>query len=197
MDKVFKINQRLIKGVSLKNMYPKLPALLFFILSVGLSSCFQDSDDLPQDPAESLLKQLSEVDTVQLKKDIAIIDDSLAAHNIEFDTEPYGVRYRIETLGTGSYPPLNSNVIIKYKGRFLNDGIEDKGIYFDENIGGIAFYLPNLIMGWQLTLPLLPTNTKVTLYIPSGYAYGSSGNTNGGIPPNANLIFEIELIDFY
>jgi peptidylprolyl isomerase len=49
-----------------------------------------------------------------------------------------------------------------------------------------------LIDGWQIILTTFSEGTKATLYIPSVYAYGAQGS--GPVPPNASVIFEIELV---
>jgi FKBP-type peptidyl-prolyl cis-trans isomerase len=83
---------------------------------------------------------------------------------------------------------------VKYKGTLLSNPDLPP---FDESVSGTKFPFPlsGLILGWQLVLPkFVPVGTKVTLYIPSGYAYGASVAAGGKIPANANLIFDIELV---
>jgi FKBP-type peptidyl-prolyl cis-trans isomerase len=57
----------------------------------------------------------------------------------------------------------------------------------------VKFLLGDLILGWQLGLPLINEASKATLYIPSGLGYGSTGSNS--IPANANLIYEIQLLN--
>ena len=57
-----------------------------------------------------------------------------------------------------------------------------------------SYKLNQLIVGWQLVIPLVPSGSKITAYIPSGYGYGVNGGANGKVPSNAILIFDIELI---
>jgi FKBP-type peptidyl-prolyl cis-trans isomerase FkpA/FKBP-type peptidyl-prolyl cis-trans isomerase FklB len=52
-----------------------------------------------------------------------------------------------------------------------------------------------LIQGWQIGFTLLNKGSKATLYVPSSLGYGPNGYPPS-IPANANLVFEIELIDF-
>jgi FKBP-type peptidyl-prolyl cis-trans isomerase len=136
--------------------------------------------------------RITAVDQVQLEKDKGLIDAYLVSKNItNVIIEPNGVRYVINTMGTGSkIPCLESRIRIAYTGWNLQS---TKSNAFDSNANA-TFTLSGLILGWQLVLPLVPGGSKVTLYVPSGYAYGSSVAAGGKIPANANLVFEIELL---
>ncbi|WOK08290.1 FKBP-type peptidyl-prolyl cis-trans isomerase [Imperialibacter roseus] len=147
-----------------------------------------------QDLLDSALKN---VDQTQLDIDTKIIDDSLAVWGFTdvILTEPQGVRYKIDTLGNGEKPKLESIVWIKYSGKLLSTGEE-----FDAG-DKLETYLYRLIAGFQTTLPLIPNGSTITLYIPSGLGYGandvrdSSGKV--AIPKNSNLIFDIELFGVF
>ena len=136
--------------------------------------CYQDPLLLPE---------------VQLAKDVATIDQYLAAKGISAQADTSGIRYTIQSLGTGAAPTLSSCVLIKYTGKLLPGGS-----LFDQNTSGFKSPLKNLIGGLRTGLQYLPSGTKATFYIPSGKAYGpvSSGSK---IPANANLMFELELVD--
>ena len=131
------------------------------------------------------------------RKDQSAIDREkilqyLADNNITNAVEdPSGIFHVIDQPGSGGHPNLASTVIVKYKGYFL-----DKTV-FDQTDPGktIEFPLFNLIQGWQIAIPLLQKGGKGTFWIPSELGYGS--NPPGGIPADAVLIFEIELVDFY
>jgi FKBP-type peptidyl-prolyl cis-trans isomerase len=126
---------------------------------------------------------------VQLAKDVAIIDQYLSDKGIAAQTDPSGLRYTIQSLGTGPTPTLSTCVLTKYTGTLLSTGAQ-----FDQNMLGYKAPLKKLILGWRTGLQILPKGTKATLYIPSGMAYGP--NSSGSrIPANANLVFEIELVD--
>jgi FKBP-type peptidyl-prolyl cis-trans isomerase FkpA len=136
--------------------------------------------------------KLTGISQDQLAIDIGKIDAFLASNNItNVLIEPNGTRYVINTLGTSDkIPCLESRVRIAYTGWNIQS---TKSNAFDSN-SDATFTLSGLILGWQLVLPLVPGGSKVTLYIPSVYAYGSSVAAGGKIPANANLVFEIELL---
>ncbi len=156
-----------------------------------MSSCLPDVD--PLTPQEALDQQINNVNKTQLEADLKVIDDSLARWSITASKEPYGVRYVLQTEGTGTKPALDNVVVAKYTGRLLKTG----AVFAPTDTINIRLY--DLIVGWQTTMPLIPKGSKVTLYIPSGYGYGSVDiRDNQGavlIPRNSNLIFDIELLD--
>jgi FKBP-type peptidyl-prolyl cis-trans isomerase FklB len=167
--------------------------VIVMLLIVGLAflhSC--GSDDDPTCTKEVAADKISKVDQARLTTDIATIEAYLTSKGIVAQSEPNGVRYVVSSLADADPPCLESRITAKYKGNLLTN---PDGTPFDESTTGITFPLSGVILGWQLVLPkFVPVGSKVTLYIPSGYAYGSSVSAGGKIPANANLIFEIELV---
>lgn len=155
--------------------------ILFLTATVlmGLSSCLK-KEDLPP-PHDAL---------AQLGKDTIAIRNFLTLNNINAQKlEPTGIYYQILTSGTGTITPTStSKVTVKYKGRFLNGNVFD-----DSKQDSVVFTLGGTIAGWQLGIPLIKKGGKMRLIISSGYGYQQYGL--GPIPPNANLDFDIELVD--
>jgi len=106
-------------------------------------------------------------------------------------TTASGLQYKMIEEGTGENPSINSTVKVHYTGKFLDGEVFDSSV---DNGSPIEFPLTNVILGWQEGVQLLKPGGKVELYVPSDLAYGPQGRP--GIPPNATLIFEIELISF-
>ncbi|HEX4001664.1 MAG TPA: FKBP-type peptidyl-prolyl cis-trans isomerase [Candidatus Acidoferrales bacterium] len=104
-------------------------------------------------------------------------------------TLPSGLQYKILTAGTGPKPAASDTVVCNYRGTFIN------GTEFDSSYKRnqpATFPLNGVIKGWTEALQLMPVGSKWELYIPSDLAYGPSGR--GPIPPNATLIFQVELL---
>jgi FKBP-type peptidyl-prolyl cis-trans isomerase FkpA len=127
--------------------------------------------------------------TDQLVKDIQTIDDYLAAQKIIAVKDPSGLRYVVTTVGTGAKPSLYSNVNVNYVGKIV-----ESGQIFSKSSSPITLSLYTTISGWQIGLPLVNKGSKVTLYIPSGLAYGAEGTSDGSIPSNTNIAFDVEML---
>ncbi len=138
--------------------------------------------------------ELIAVHNQQLMLDMMIIDDSLANSDTVALIHPTGVRYFIEQ-GTGESPTLSNSVTINYSGEFFN-GV-NAGVVFD-NANNVNFSLVNLIVGWQIMIPEMKIGGKLTMILPSSFAYGPGGNIGASpaIGPNEILVFDVELIDF-
>lgn len=105
-----------------------------------------------------------------------------------------GLKYIVKTSGTGETPQAGMKVSVHYEGTFLN------GETFDSSVkrgNPIEFPVGKgmVIPGWDEALLTMKKGEKRTLIIPPDLAYGSKG-FGGVIPPNAWLVFEVELIDF-
>lgn len=122
----------------------------------------------------------------QQAKDVAEIDNYLEENQIDAQVHESGIRYMVKIKGGGQSPKASDIVKVKYKGYFFS------GQTFDANNTGISFRLSQLIDAWKLMIPEMQEGGKITIYAPSRYCYGKTGS--GSIPPNSNLIFDIELL---
>ena len=105
-------------------------------------------------------------------------------------TTPSGLKIQDLKVGDGASPKMGQTVRVHYIGK-LENGKEFNNSY----TGGkpIDFKLGEVIEGWNEGLQTMKVGGKRKLFIPSNLAYGPRGRP--GIPPNSNLIFEIELLD--
>ena len=126
----------------------------------------------------------------QLAADTVAIDAYLASKNIKALRGKSGLRYVVTHQGTGAKPTMKDTLTVMYKGSLL-----ENGNVFDQSRSPLEYPLAKFIVGWQIGFQLLPKGTKATLYIPSSLGYGMNGYPPD-IPANANLVFDVELIDF-
>jgi FKBP-type peptidyl-prolyl cis-trans isomerase len=94
------------------------------------------------------------------------------------------------TQGTGPKPTAADTVVCQYKGTLL-DGTEFDSSY--KRGQPATFAVGRIIKGWTEALQLMPVGSKWQIFIPPDLAYGDRGAGNV-IPPNATLIFEVELV---
>lgn len=122
----------------------------------------------------------------------------LEGKGIEALKDSSGVFYIVGTEGSGAIPDVCSNITINYVGKLAANDVE-----FDKTTGTpFTYTLGALIPGWIKGLKHVKPGGKIKLYIPPSLAYGSAGasrtDQNGNqvvvIPPNAILVFDIELI---
>jgi FKBP-type peptidyl-prolyl cis-trans isomerase len=104
-------------------------------------------------------------------------------------TLPSGLQYRVLTAGSGRRPAAGDRVTVNYRGRLID------GTGFDSSFDRgepATFPVSGVIAGWSEALQLMPEGSSWELVIPAGLAYGASGA--GPIPPDATLIFQVDLL---
>jgi len=99
-------------------------------------------------------------------------------------------------IGTGVSPKTGQTCVMHYTGWLYANGA--KGMKFDSSVDrGQPFEFPigagRVIRGWDEGVATMKVGGKRTLIIPPALGYGASG-AGGVIPPNATLIFDVELL---
>jgi FKBP-type peptidyl-prolyl cis-trans isomerase len=87
-------------------------------------------------------------------------------------------------------PTESSSVAVFYEGTLIDGTVFDSSY---ETGDTVRFPLSGVIRGWTEGLQLMPVGSTYKFYLPSNLAYGPQGT--GPIPPNATLIFKVELLD--
>jgi FKBP-type peptidyl-prolyl cis-trans isomerase FkpA len=113
-------------------------------------------------------------------------------------TAPVAMQKIDTVVGTGKEAAPGALVIVHYTGwLYAPNAPRQRGIQFDSSVGREPFTY-NLgsdivIKGWNEGLQGMKAGGKRTLIIPASLGYGAKGS--GSIPPNADLIFDVEMMD--
>jgi peptidylprolyl isomerase len=105
-----------------------------------------------------------------------------------------GLRYKITKEGTGEHPPKGANVSVHYKGTLADGTVFDSSYQRNQPIE-FSVGIGQVIPGWDEGILLLKKGAAARFVIPSHLGYGSQG-AGGVIPPDATLVFDVELMDF-
>jgi len=122
-----------------------------------------------------------------------IVVPVLLSFAAEAFTTPSGLTLEMTQKGTGPAPQKGQRVVVHYTGTLTDgkkfDSSRDRGKPFDFVLGA-----GQVIPGWDEGIALMRVGSRAKLTIPPQLAYGARG-AGGVIPPNATLIFDVELLD--
>jgi len=106
-------------------------------------------------------------------------------------TTASGLKYIDTRVGTGTAPQATQSVVVNYTGMLASNGK-----VFDSTSGKspATFPLNRVIPGFSEGILTMLPGGKRTVLIPAALAYGANPPPGSGIGPNADLIFEIELV---
>jgi len=110
-----------------------------------------------------------------------------------FEETASGLRYTIIQKGNGVKAESGKTVSVHYEGSLLDGQVFDSSYKRNEPID-FQLGIGQVIPGWDEGIALLEVGDKARFVIPSDLAYGNAG-AGGVIPPNATLIFDVELMN--
>ena len=140
----------------------------------------------------------SEMQQKVLAQRAAAADKALAAGNEYLaknkakpgvTTTASGLQYEVLKKGTGPKPKSTDTVRVHYHGTLIDGTVFDSSVQRGEPI---EFAVTGVIQGWVEALQMMSVGDKWRITLPPAIAYGEQGK--GDIPPNAVLIFEVELL---
>ena len=101
-----------------------------------------------------------------------------------------GLRWRwVKYLASEKKPKVSDIVTVHYEGKLLDGTVFDSSYLRGEPA---TFPLGRLVKGWQIAIPNMGVGEIIEIAIPADLAYGPLGR--GPIPPNATLLFKVELL---
>jgi FKBP-type peptidyl-prolyl cis-trans isomerase FkpA len=142
---------------------------------------------------EKAMKDQAAAAEKQVEIDEQTIKDWLAKSNVKATRSESGIYYEQQKAGSGNVPNVGDTVYVHYTGMLLDGSPFDSSVRRGQPISfpiGTGY----VIRGWDETLLKMKKGEKGRVLIPSGLAYGQGGN-GSSIPPNAVLLFELEMVD--
>ena len=144
----------------------------------------------PEDPNPSLFTMASDSTSNNQIADASALGGELVIAKER--VTPSGLRITDITVGKGPEAKAGQTVVVNYRGTLEN------GKEFDSSYGRGPFSFPlgagRVIQGWDEGVAGMQVGGKRKLVIPPDLGYGQRG-AGGVIPPNATLIFEVELLE--
>lgn len=132
------------------------------------------------------------LETTQAGSTNTLSDTLLAMTDSDYVTTPSGLKYKDMVVGTGDSPKTGQMVTVHYTGTLTDgskfDSSRDRGQPFSFPIGE-----GRVIKGWDEGVATMKMGGRRELVIPPELGYGARG-AGGVIPPNATLIFDVELL---
>jgi FKBP-type peptidyl-prolyl cis-trans isomerase FklB len=143
--------------------------------------------EVQQRVATARQKELKEKAEKNLSEGKAFMEANKKKEGVK--TLPSGLQYKVLKEGSGKTPKATDEVTANYRGSFI-DGTEFDSSY--KKGTPITFQVDKVIPGWKEALQLMKVGSQWQLLVPAELGYGE--HSVGPIPPNATLIFEVELI---
>lgn len=159
-------------------MNNKAAILGFFIIGLGMSACTGKSSEEQTKMSESVTKNQTTPSKESLASGLAFIVLKAAASDAKVPTK--GKKVSVHYTG---WLDTNGEPGAKF------DSSVDRGMPFNFIVG-----IGQVIQGWDEGIMLMKVGEKRRLFIPAKLGYGSRGAGNV-IPPNANLIFDVEMLN--
>jgi FKBP-type peptidyl-prolyl cis-trans isomerase FkpA/FKBP-type peptidyl-prolyl cis-trans isomerase FklB len=139
--------------------------------------------------AKQIAKMMADAKT-NLAQGDAFLAKNAQAPGVQ--TTASGLQYQVVTEGKGPKPQPTDVVRVNYKGTLLDGKTFDSSYDRGEPA---TFPLNQVVPGWQEGIAMMPVGSKYKFWIPAKLGYGDKGTPGGPIPPNATLVFEVELLD--
>lgn len=164
--------------------------------ALALASCSASAKSDKNDSAEAADSVATETPAAEAQVDsIAAIfvnpeKKSDVATDSTYAVTESGLKYMVVKEGSGLSPKATDVVTVHYTGKLTDGTVFDSSVSRGEPA---SFPLNRVIPGWTEGLQLMKIGGKAIFYIPSALGYGPAG-APPVIPPNADLIFEVELL---
>jgi peptidylprolyl isomerase len=153
--------------------------------------------------SEEAYQQMKQEEQRKLQEEQAVLGQQskdafaawLVANGVKAKPSESGLIYVCTKKGKGPKPGYKQTVKVHYTGKLLDGTVFDSSVERGEPIA-FSLGVGQVIKGWDEGIALMSKGEKGILYIPSNLAYGPR-QAGELIKPFSNLMFEVELVDFY
>ncbi|MDR0307170.1 MAG: peptidylprolyl isomerase [Chitinispirillales bacterium] len=145
---------------------------------------------------ESFMRYIQENAGRKERSEVAFIDEQkkiIKEKYASLQKTENGILYKVEKEGNGKKPKQGQTVIVHYTGSFLDGKVFDSSRQDNKPLDFQAG-VREVIEGWDLVIMDMREGERRTVVLPPELAYGKSG-AGGVIPPNAYLVFDMELVE--
>lgn len=111
-----------------------------------------------------------------------------------WQSTPGGVRYRVlKAAPGGASPSIIDTALLHYRG-----SLRDGKVFEDTLKSGkpVKIQLTRTIGGWREVVPMMKLGEEWEIVVPARFGYGARGSSSGKVPPDATLLFTIQLLGF-
>lgn len=159
------------------------------IVSKALAEAFGGEAKLTMQQCQELMMAQSNIrNEASIQENQAYLESNKTKEGVNITQS--GLQYRVIEEGSGATPGSTDEVTVHYTGKLTDGTVFDSSV---ERGDPATFPVNGVIPGWTEALQLMKEGAKWELVIPSELGYGPRG-AGGSIPPNAILVFEVELI---
>ncbi|WP_113907837.1 FKBP-type peptidyl-prolyl cis-trans isomerase [Aliidiomarina celeris] len=172
------------------------------VVLAALSDALNDNTRMSDDEVQEAIMALVELSTNYAEEQSQVASEQNLQDGLAYQAEnaaregvivtESGLQYEVITEGEGESPAAEDTVTVHYEGTLIDGTVFDSSYERDEPI---AFPLNRVIPGWSEGVQLMNVGSKYRFVIPAELAYGSEERPGSPIPPNATLIFEVELLE--
>ncbi len=127
--------------------------------------------------------------------DQKIIEEYIAKNNLKTTKTASGLHYVVLKAGTGDKVKAGKTVSVLYAGKLLNGTVFDSSEKQGGKPADFQIGVGMVIPGWDEGIQTMSKGGKTLFIVPSTMGYGEQGAPQGGIGPNAVLLFEVELLN--
>ena len=167
----------------------RLPALAsilsFLFVLASIPGCGPGQDDIPRSSTPE--RTVDRITTIPY-------NDTLEVDFSKMERLPTGIYLQDDAVGEGPGATEGDSILVHYTG-FFPDGRVFESTHWVETPLGVVLGRGDIISGWEYGLLGMKVGGRRRLVIPPEFGYGRRGAGSGKVPPNAVILFDVEMLE--